>query len=150
MIINTTTGTDIDLDLSFTGFGVEDGNVYRTSASENTVLVGPFSPSDPLNLPEESITTISLTGTLDFSNCAEVQAAGYGLTSDISGDCYVNYKDLKIIADYWLNSDCGGLDDCYGADFEPDGDVDFFDFSTFAPQWMQCNDPQDPGCTPNW
>jgi hypothetical protein len=74
------------------------------------------------------------------------------LTSDISGDCYVNYKDLKIIADYWLSGNCDWRNNyCDGADFKPlDGDVDFVDFSEFAVQWMQCNDPLDPNCTLNW
>jgi hypothetical protein len=31
-----------------------------------------------------------------------------------------------------------------------DGKVDFLDFSDFEPPQMQCNDPQDPLCTPNW
>ena len=42
------------------------------------------------------------------------------------------------------------MNNCDGADFEPDGDVDFADFSIFALQWAQCNDPEDAGCTHNW
>jgi GH35 family endo-1,4-beta-xylanase len=86
-----------------------------------------------------------------LSDCDGVLAAGYGLTSDISGDCYVDYEDLKIIADHWLNTDCTEPDNCEGADFEPpDGIVDLLDFSDFAQQWLWCNDPTDPNCTPNW
>ena len=87
----------------------------------------------------------------DYQNCAEVQAGGYGLLSDLDGDCYVDYWDLETIAYYWLHTDCVVLDNCEGADFEPvDGFVDFFDLSDFALQWLWCNNPQDPDCTPNW
>jgi hypothetical protein len=54
------------------------------------------------------------------------------------------------VALYWLHTDCAGLGDCEHSDFGPDGDVDFGDFSTFGLQWMSCNDPNDPDCTPNW
>ncbi len=92
------------------------------------------------------------SATPDYQNCSQVLAAGYGLTSDIYGDCYVNYKDLKVITDYWLNTECDLYDNCEGADFEPtDSGVDFYDFSNFAVQWMLCNDPENPGeCPPNW
>jgi hypothetical protein len=72
------------------------------------------------------------------------------LKSDLSCDCYVNYKDLKIIADHWLSTNCAP-DDCGGADFEPtDGVVDLLDYSGFAVQWLLCNDPKDANCAPNW
>jgi len=152
VIINVSTIGGISLSLSLDGFSPVSSEVYRTSETENTEYIGDFNES--LLLPHQSITTISLTGSSspDFSNCDEVQAADYGLTSDISGDCYINYKDLKIIAAYWLSSDCGWPNNyCGGADFEPkDGDVDFFDSGTFALQWMQCNDPEELGCVPNW
>jgi hypothetical protein len=84
-------------------------------------------------------------------DCGEVQAANYGLLSDLNGDCYVDYKDLDIIQDCWLNTDCTEPGNCRCADFEPaDGTVDLFDFSDFAKQWLWCNDPEDADCTPNW
>jgi len=86
----------------------------------------------------------------DFTSCPGIQAAGYRLESDLNGDCYVDYLDLEIIADNWLRNGCSPPDYCHGADFEQDGSVDFIDFSTFAPQWMQCNDPAVPGCIQNW
>jgi hypothetical protein len=37
------------------------------------------------------------------------------------------------------------------ADLVPtDGKVNFADFSTFAAQWLWCNDPADSGCVHNW
>jgi len=86
-----------------------------------------------------------------YSDCNEVQTAGHRLNSDLNDDCYVDFLDLEIIAYYWLHTDCIAPGNCQGADFTPtDGVVDFFDFSDFGPQWMQCNDPEDPYCTPNW
>jgi hypothetical protein len=90
------------------------------------------------------------SATPDYQDCNDVQAGGDGLVSDINGDCYVNLLDVEIMADYWLHTDCAGLGDCEKADFEPDGDVDFVDFSDLAVDWMSCNDPQDPACTPTW
>jgi hypothetical protein len=86
-----------------------------------------------------------------YQNCQQVQEANdLRLPSDLNGDCYVDYLDLEIVALYWLHTDCAGLGDCEHSDFGPDGDVDFGDFSTFGLQWMSCNDPNDPDCTPNW
>jgi endo-1,4-beta-xylanase len=84
--------------------------------------------------------------------CAEVQNASLGLLSDLNGDCYVDYYDLKIIADNWLQGDCNYLNNyCNWADwFTQDNSVDFIDFSDFALQWNQCNNPEDANCTPNW
>ncbi|MBN2020917.1 MAG: endo-1,4-beta-xylanase [Sedimentisphaerales bacterium] len=84
-------------------------------------------------------------------NCTDIVAMGLSLDSDLNHDCRVNYGDLEILVDYWLADDCVASDNCEGADFEPaDGVVDFFDLSDFAMQWMQCNDPEDPDCTPTW
>jgi glucuronoarabinoxylan endo-1,4-beta-xylanase len=150
VIINKSTSSN-DLMLTLKGFIPSSSEVYRSSQTENWVHLGPYSPS--LELPAYSITTIHTTGiALPIpTNCDEVQTDDYGLTSDISGDCYVNYKDFATIANNWLNTDCIEQDDCGGADFEPtDGVVDFFDLGTFVQQWLQCNDPEDTACTPNW
>jgi O-glycosyl hydrolase len=147
VILNIST-TDIDLMLTLNGFAPSGSEIYRSSATENWVYLGPYSPA--MTMPAQSITTIHLTGTA-LSDCAAVWAAGYGLTSDLNGDCYVDYEDLKIIADNWLRTDCTAPDNCGGADFGPtDGVVNFLDFSTLAEQWLWCNNPQDPNCTPNW
>jgi|GEM_PF-2006609 len=88
-----------------------------------------------------------------YQTCADVIAGDDRLIADISGsgDCYVNYEDLATFVQYWLNTDCVSPGNCHGADFAPiDGTVDFFDFSDFAVQWLQCNNPEDPYCVPNW
>ncbi len=90
------------------------------------------------------------SATPDYQTCADVLAGGDGLLSDLDGDCYVDYVDLEKIVYYWLEADCSTMGDCEGADFEPDDDVDFIDFSTFGLQWMYCNNPEDASCTKNW
>jgi len=146
---------NINLTLNLHGFPMDNSAIYRTSETENTAYIGPFYEAGSLTLPAQSITTIS-NATLSISsgtlaNCDTVLVTGHGLTSDIYPDCYVNYKDLKIITDYWLNTECDLYGDCEGADFEPtNGKVDFFDFARFAEQWLLCNDPKDAGCIHNW
>jgi glucuronoarabinoxylan endo-1,4-beta-xylanase len=140
----------INLTLDLNGFLPGSSEIYRTSETENTAYIGSFyGEAGLLALPARSITTIH---SVVFSNCAEVLAADYDLPSDISGDCYVDYKDFATIADYWLSGDCSWLNNyCDGADFKPmDGVVDFSDLGTFVLQWLWCNDPEDPSCTPNW
>jgi glucuronoarabinoxylan endo-1,4-beta-xylanase len=134
---------NINLTLNLNGFPLDNSEIYRSSETEHWAYIGPFYEAGLLMLPARSITTIS---NVALSNCDSVLVAGHGLTSDIYHDCYVNYKDLKIITDYWLNTECDLYGDCEGADFEPDGNVDFVDFSRFAEQWMWCKDPDNPNC----
>lgn len=150
ILINTSTVNDVNLSFTSLGnFEVSSGNLYRSSATENCIFAGSYSST--ILVPANSIMTVVLNGTLLPANCAEVQAFGYGLLSDLNGDCSVDYKDLYIISDKWLNTDCAADNYCEGADFPPtDGTVNFVDFSTFALQWMQCNDPLNTNCTPNW
>jgi O-glycosyl hydrolase len=86
-----------------------------------------------------------------YQDCNEVQLGGDGLVSDLTGDCYVDFNDLNIVTDHWLNRNCGMSENCGGADFAPvDGDVDFEDFSDFAMDWLLCNNPVDSSCIKNW
>jgi O-glycosyl hydrolase len=81
------------------------------------------------------------------STCATIWASGQGLPADLTKDCYVDWQDLKVMVDYWLNTECSPPENCGGADFGPvDGIVNFLDFSDFADQWMQCNNPLDANC----
>jgi endo-1,4-beta-xylanase len=98
---------------------------------------------EPGQTPAEFILTMD--NLIEPADCDQVQAFGYALPSDLDGDCYVNLTDFAILADYWLHTDCAVCDGCNGSDSEPDGNVDFDDFSDFAEQWLTCNDPQNPG-----
>ena len=44
----------------------------------------------------------------------------------------MDYADLEELTEQWLSMDCGSNNDCDGADFEPDGDVDLIDLANFA------------------
>jgi len=39
----------------------------------------------------------------DMDTCEDVIAYGFGLASDLNGDCYVNFADLKLFLEDWLN-----------------------------------------------
>jgi hypothetical protein len=71
------------------------------------------------------------------------------VTGDLSGDCAVDYRDLKIITDNWLRTDCTPPENCEGADFAPtNGKVDFFDFARFVEQWLWWDNPCGEGIPP--
>ncbi len=148
VIINTSTTTDMNLTLALNGFTPQNSGIYQSTSNANFAYIGTFSTSAPVFLPHQSITTIHLAG---FADCAGVQAGNYRLDSDLNGDCYVDLLDLQVMADYWLHTDCTAPGNCQNADFAPtDGTVDFLDFADFGLQWMQCNNPQDASCSPNW
>ena len=52
-------------------------------------------------------------------------------TADLTGDCVVDYRDLKIMTDEWL--DMG----CCEADLYEDYKVDFKDFAILANSWLE-------------
>jgi hypothetical protein len=150
IVIINVSDVDINLELSLAGYSPDTSEVYRTSDTESTEYIGTFDESQPLLIPSQTITTISLMGAFSPRNCDEVRAGSFGLTSDISGDCYVNYKDFEIIANCWLTADCGELSGCQSADLNMLNDINLIDFTMFAEDWLQCNDPENPDCIPNW
>jgi endo-1,4-beta-xylanase len=89
--------------------------------------------------------TLTMDDLVEPTDCNQVQTFGYAMPSDLDGDCYVDFADYAILADYWLHTDCALCDSCNGSDSEPDGNVDFDDLSDFCSMWLLCNDPQNPG-----
>ena len=63
------------------------------------------------------------------TNTTEVSTSSCGSGADLSGDCYVDFEDVKILADNWL---AVGTNQ---ADLNGDGRVDFKDFAMLASQW---------------
>jgi O-glycosyl hydrolase len=61
VLINTTTETDIKVDLSFDNLTIADGDIYRSSVTESCVRVGGFNGQNPLRVPANSIVTLALT-----------------------------------------------------------------------------------------
>jgi len=64
--------------------------------------------------------------------CADVHNLGFGLASDWTQDCYVDFYDLAFLANAWLN------------------DFDLQEFADLGMYWLQCNNPQDANCMTNW
>jgi hypothetical protein len=64
--------------------------------------------------------------------------------ADLDGNGNVTLSDFARLALYWLNTNCAPLNNCEGADLEPeiipDGDVDLEDLDVFAEHWL------DTGC----
>ncbi len=55
----------------------------------------------------------------------------------VSADYRYNFVEFAGFADRWRRTDCdAGNDFCEGADQEPDGDVDLYDFKTWADGWL--------------
>jgi glucuronoarabinoxylan endo-1,4-beta-xylanase len=61
VIINTAASTDIAFNISWKGFSISKGEVYRSSESEKCFYVGSYKNSGPLKLPANSITTLVLS-----------------------------------------------------------------------------------------
>jgi glucuronoarabinoxylan endo-1,4-beta-xylanase len=61
VIINTSPDADISLDLSFKGVSISKGEVYRSNQKENCVLAGNYNGDGLLNIPKNSVTTLSLS-----------------------------------------------------------------------------------------
>jgi hypothetical protein len=56
--------------------------------------------------------------------------------ADLDGSGRVDFADCAVIASFWLVTNCDILDDCRGADFEPDKDVDLDDLRFFVEHWL--------------
>ena len=53
------------------------------------------------------------------------------------GPICVEFKEFARFAEHWLQTNCSGLNNwCDGADFEPDGDVDWLDLQVFVNKWL--------------
>jgi formylglycine-generating enzyme len=71
---------------------------------------------------------------------------GFGAcpSADLTGDCFVNFNDLNILAAEWLK-DCNAPLWCEMADIDRNGTVNLSDFAVLASQWMTSDPcvPQD-------
>lgn len=66
VVINTST-LDQSIFIDPLNFKITDGNIYRTSATENCILIGNYT-SGNITLPPKSITTLSLKGYYTLDN----------------------------------------------------------------------------------
>jgi len=66
----------------------------------------------------------------------DTHCGGFGyLPEDLNHDCYVDMKDLKMLAEHWLVKDPN-----YEYDLFEDGIVNFYDFAFFAEYWTTNSD----------
>jgi glucuronoarabinoxylan endo-1,4-beta-xylanase len=68
IIIINVSDVSIDLSLSLGDFLPDSCEVYRTSETEHTAYIGTFDQLQPLTLPSQSITTISLVSNVEEPN----------------------------------------------------------------------------------
>ncbi len=64
------------------------------------------------------------------TNTTEISASSCGSGANLSGDCYVDFEDVKILADNWLAVGANQ------ADLNGDGRVNFKDYAELARQWL--------------
>ena len=75
-----------------------------------------------------SLTLFSLVLSFFIINC------GFAFEGDITGNGYVDFDDLSVMAAKWLISGCD-VNDCNGADINISGNVNMKDFSLLAGNW---------------
>ena len=89
--VKTLTTTDY-----FTVGGLTDGvHAYILNGSATTWF------EDPTTNIWDGI-KVTIMDPLDPSNCYESIAMGYGLDSDLTGDCIVNLADFALVANDWM------------------------------------------------
>jgi 1,4-alpha-glucan branching enzyme len=59
-----------------------------------------------------------------------------GTTPDINLSGMVDFRDMSVLADYWMES-CDSWDACGGADFDMSGAVGFGDLYRFLGEWLR-------------
>lgn len=116
MLINTNALSAIEADLSFTGFSIANGNIHRSTSSENCLNVGSFDAPGPLTIPANSIITLSLSGKTIYP--------------DFDGNNFIDLSDLTDFMDYWL------LEECIDLDLNNDCRINLYEFSELARNWL--------------
>jgi len=118
-----------------------DGTTYSTMADTGAVF------SNDMNSPQIFNTVFDLPDTDaqyvqlkihcrddNGSNWIFISEVKFNVfTADLNDDGVVNYKDLDMMADQWLQSGSGLSADIAG----DDGQVNFLDFAEFAMEWME-------------
>jgi hypothetical protein len=105
-------------------------NVPYDSSTVEAVYLSDSDPNNDLGLP------MSIVWSVTQEKCG-------GADLNESGD--VDFADLAVLAQYWLDDNCAGSNNCGGADLQPedspDGDVDIADLAVFAHHWLDtgCN-----------
>ena len=119
-----------------------DRTMYVRHNAEITIMGRDF------NYPLGYIDNVSgtLTGTLANGDPIDIDFVREGNgaillanpnIADFNFNGSVNLADFAILASYWADTECALQNNCEGADFEPDGDVDIEDLVDFSRQWLE-------------
>jgi hypothetical protein len=122
-----------ELYLSHTGYG-------KTAADVNVNVLN--------SIWQGSVVSPFLGGTVDYTsimvNSGDAYLDNFVVDSgtviimgDLNGDGSVNFEDLMIFCEHWLNTGCVQPYGCGGADLNNDTNVDFRDFSILANNWLK-------------
>jgi hypothetical protein len=137
-----------------------DGNDYRTRISlylDANLVKSKVYPSDTYTGPtlgvlgpEMDHIVIGGIGSRDnFENLWGGYYDEFAIYPGVLSACRVraHYKAWQNRFNCQEYIDCG-----YGlpADLNRDCKINFDDFAIFASNWLKCNDPRDPNCSPNW
>jgi hypothetical protein len=119
VMINTSV-MDIQTDLSFTGFTINTGQVYRTTSTENCILVDTYTSPGVLTVPANAVVTLALT-------------AAAPLYGDMNGDNTVNTQDLPDFFALWLENECSITGQW---DLNDDCLINLVEFAVLAENWL--------------
>jgi len=75
-----------------------------------------------------SLCVCFITSGFAFSDCP---------SADLTGDCFVNFQDFAMMAEWWLE-DCNSSNNfCEGADFDLPSQVDANDLAILTADWLE-------------
>jgi hypothetical protein len=77
---------------------------------------------------DHSIDPLKPVGYLTFSHVR---------TRDLNRDTKVDFKDLSVLASYWLTTECADPERCQGVNLYLDGSITLHDFAVFAEYWRE-------------
>ena len=96
--------------------------VYGDNNAQLTALLGSYD----LGLP------MSIVWTATADKCGG---------ADLDQSDSVDFTDFAILAQYWLDSNCGPADWCAGADFNKNTEVDSVDLAIMTEYWLSSYEP---------
>jgi len=128
-----------------------DNGDFRLMADSPCIDTGDNNsvPADSLDLDGDGNTTEKIPfdlagrqrirdGNCDGQTVADMGAYEFYLIGDLKIDCRVNFPDIAVFANNWLQTNCIPVNNwCSGSDTDRDGDADFADLSEITSHWLE-------------